>query len=291
MLCGWASALNVLHGSCLSTVIVPLLTRLAVSVIRGFHDVCRYRAYKVTKRSTGSTIVFGCRYHGWRYDTSGALVRAPEFENVTTFRWDENGLLSVNSRISSEGLVFVNFSSSGEEQHFQSDSLKAAVPPKTISPGASLVKEFELEGEFNWKLQSKTSFAEANLMNGTSLAVFPTTSIFWSSTDRYWVSVIHEPKSSKRTQTRFDIYACDSSVSTPERVLAVVEAHAQSYVEELEQLQGQLGCESAQETTLQESLIGRASTSTTNQADHAIAFQNEVWVRTSCHSAAMSVRS
>lgn len=228
--------------------------------IRGFHDVCRHRAYKVTKRSTGSTLVFGCRYHGWSYDTSGALVRAPEFENVATFRWHENGLIPVNTRISPEGLVFVNFSASGAELHFQSDSLKGAVPSNVISLRARPSKEFELEGQFDWKLPTEISFAEADsTVKGSSLNLFPTTSIFWSSTGSFWVSVIHEPKSPKRTLIRFDIYTCDSSVKLSECTLTAIQAQARSYVQRLEQLHAQLCSESEQQNSLKESVLGRAS--------------------------------
>jgi phenylpropionate dioxygenase-like ring-hydroxylating dioxygenase large terminal subunit len=44
-------------------------------IIRAFHNVCRHRAYTITKKPAGSSLVLGCRYHGWSYDTKGNLVK------------------------------------------------------------------------------------------------------------------------------------------------------------------------------------------------------------------------
>ncbi|PSS14887.1 hypothetical protein M430DRAFT_73793, partial [Amorphotheca resinae ATCC 22711] len=76
--------------------------------LRAFHNVCRHRAYAVTKKECGSSIVLGCRYHGWSYDTRGKLLKAPEFENVKGFEKDLNGLWEVKTEIR-ESMVFINF--------------------------------------------------------------------------------------------------------------------------------------------------------------------------------------
>jgi hypothetical protein len=225
--------------------------------IRGFHDVCRHRAYKVTKKSTGSTLVFGCRYHGWSYDTTGALVRAPEFEEVKTFRWKDNGLMPVTTRLSPEGLVFVNFSASSKVPHFQSDTLKASIPSGIVSPEAHLIKEIDLSGEYNWKLSAEALFGQAKgILKGTTLSIFPTTSIFWSSAGTFWISVIHEPASSKKTHIRLDVFACNGKITVPESALTAIETQLQSYVRELEQLQEQVANQHLQHAPLQRSAIG-----------------------------------
>ncbi|KAH8647446.1 Rieske [2Fe-2S] iron-sulfur domain-containing protein, partial [Tricladium varicosporioides] len=75
--------------------------------IRTFQNVCRHRAYQVTKKESGCSIVLGCRYHGWSYDTTGKLIKAPEFENVPDFDKSVNGLWEVETEVKS-GMIFIN---------------------------------------------------------------------------------------------------------------------------------------------------------------------------------------
>ena len=184
-------------------------------------------------------------------------MRAPEFEKVSTFRRDENGLFPVNTRISPEGLVFVNFHSGITVPHFQSDSLKNAIPQHIISPKATLIKELELDGAFNWKLVVDTSFGEADgQVTGTDLHIFPAARIYWPDTDPLWISLIHEPISSNKTRIRLDIYAVDSSATVLEPNLSTIEGQARSYVRKLKQLHGQLSSKPAKHVSLRGSFIG-----------------------------------
>jgi choline monooxygenase len=52
--------------------------------LRPFLNVCRHRAGPVAE-GCGCQKLFACRYHGWVYDLSGQLVRAPEMEEVAGF--------------------------------------------------------------------------------------------------------------------------------------------------------------------------------------------------------------
>lgn len=67
--------------------------------VRAFHNVCRHRAYEVTRKECGKSLVLGCRYHGWSYDTKGKLVKAPEFEGVEGFSKDANSLWEIATRM------------------------------------------------------------------------------------------------------------------------------------------------------------------------------------------------
>ena len=62
----------------------PLLLVNDAGTIRGFFNVCRHRAGPVAQ-GCGRQRVFACRYHGWTYDRSGQLLRAPEMEGVAGF--------------------------------------------------------------------------------------------------------------------------------------------------------------------------------------------------------------
>jgi choline monooxygenase len=48
--------------------------------IRAFHNVCRHRAAQLVGDGAGHVDVLRCPYHGWVYDDSGGLRRAPGFE-------------------------------------------------------------------------------------------------------------------------------------------------------------------------------------------------------------------
>jgi hypothetical protein len=43
--------------------------------LRAFQNICRHRAYRVTKKECGRSVVLGCRYHGWAYDTRGRRMQ------------------------------------------------------------------------------------------------------------------------------------------------------------------------------------------------------------------------
>ena len=47
--------------------------------IKGFHNVCRHRAGPVLRGGQGHCDVLRCAYHGWVYDHSGRLIKAPDF--------------------------------------------------------------------------------------------------------------------------------------------------------------------------------------------------------------------
>jgi choline monooxygenase len=64
-------------------------------VLRGFHNVCRHRAFTVLAEPEGCVSKLRCRYHGWTYDLAGQLRGTPEFDGVCEFRKDDNGLVPV----------------------------------------------------------------------------------------------------------------------------------------------------------------------------------------------------
>lgn len=67
------------------------------NIIRAFHNVCRHRAYTITKKPSGSSLILGCRYHGWSYDTKGNLVKAPQFDGIDGFDKSDNGLFKIHT--------------------------------------------------------------------------------------------------------------------------------------------------------------------------------------------------
>ncbi|KAH7372128.1 Rieske [2Fe-2S] iron-sulfur domain-containing protein [Cadophora sp. MPI-SDFR-AT-0126] len=117
--------------------------------IRTFHNVCRHRAYAVTKKESGSSTVLGCRYHGWSYDTRGKLVKAPEFDKVPGFDKEMNSLWEIKTSVF-QSMVFVNFDAATHV-----DSFNGGTGSRLKRWGLSKMKcleDWKVEEEFNWKL-------------------------------------------------------------------------------------------------------------------------------------------
>ncbi|KAH8803258.1 putative iron-sulfur cluster-binding protein [Xylogone sp. PMI_703] len=116
--------------------------------LRAFHNVCRHRAYTITKKESGSTIVLGCRYHGWSYDTKGKLIKAPEFDGVEGFDKDLNGLWEIKSTVRA-GMVFINLDASPVSQEF--DMNGENIMKRWKAKDMSCIEEWKVEGDINWK--------------------------------------------------------------------------------------------------------------------------------------------
>jgi choline monooxygenase len=58
-----------------------------------FIIVCRHRAARVAAEPAGRASRLRCRYHGWTYDLRGHLRGTPEFDGVSGFRREDNGLM------------------------------------------------------------------------------------------------------------------------------------------------------------------------------------------------------
>ncbi|KIW19512.1 hypothetical protein PV08_00084 [Exophiala spinifera] len=79
--------------------------------IRGFHNVCRHRAFPVIRPDaprSGTKSILACYYHGWSYGLNGKLAKAPKYENVEGFEKDENNLFPIHVRIDDRGIVWIN---------------------------------------------------------------------------------------------------------------------------------------------------------------------------------------
>jgi choline monooxygenase len=74
--------------------------------LRAFYNLCRHRAGPLVDDGCGRCRDFVCRYHGWRYATSGELLKTPGFDATETGDPGVLGLLPV--RIASwNGMLFV----------------------------------------------------------------------------------------------------------------------------------------------------------------------------------------
>lgn len=121
--------------------------------IKAFHNICRHRAYPVVRKQKGSSVVLGCLYHGWSYNTDGDLTKAPQFENVTDFEKTENGLYPIRTHVTDQGLIFINFDNSPEGPMPFGEFFKGLEEEfhEFDFSDYEYHMSYELDGEFNWK--------------------------------------------------------------------------------------------------------------------------------------------
>ena len=113
--------------------------------LRAFHNVCRHRAYTVATRESGCSRALMCKYHGWTYDTTGKLIKAPKFEDVAGFDKTQNGLYEIRTFIDSSGFIYVNFDIYGSDGL----TIRVGVP---IRARLTLVESWNIDAQCNWKL-------------------------------------------------------------------------------------------------------------------------------------------
>jgi phenylpropionate dioxygenase-like ring-hydroxylating dioxygenase large terminal subunit len=104
----------------------------------------------VTKKECGSSLVLGCRYHGWSYDTKGKLVKAPEFDAVPGFDKNVNGLWEIKTEIR-ESMVFINFDGSSDVSRLDLGCAEDMLKKWKLTQ-MKCVADWRAEGSFNWKL-------------------------------------------------------------------------------------------------------------------------------------------
>ena len=121
-------------------------------VVRAFHNVCRHRAYTITRKKSGSSTVLGCRYHGWSYDTRGNLVKAPQFDNIEGFDKSKNGLFEIRAQTSRHGLIFINLDASKNVSDLDISDVDRFANQYCLSPRSIWIGGWDLGGDFNWKM-------------------------------------------------------------------------------------------------------------------------------------------
>lgn len=120
-------------------------------VVRGFHNICRHRAFPVAVKASGSSTVLGCKYHGWCYDTKGKLVKAPQFDNIEGFDKNSNSLYEIKTKVDKIGFLYINLNTSDDERDTTPSVTKLGRPSR-INPTSRFLYSCELKGKFNWKI-------------------------------------------------------------------------------------------------------------------------------------------
>ncbi|GLA66919.1 hypothetical protein AtubIFM54640_009509 [Aspergillus tubingensis] len=199
-------------------------------VVRAFHNVCRHRAYTVTRKECGSSMILGCRYHGWSYNTKGQLIKAPHFDNVPGFDKAQNSLFSIHITTTPSGFIFVNLDASPTMMPLQTRSLDSFAGGHGIGRQSTWLGGQTVEGQFNWKIglrlqrfidhtELETEFTQPkykalllslfNLprMHSEDVRVFPFTTIHTVRGGVIWYSLSFIPLSESSTSVRIDLYS------------------------------------------------------------------------------------
>ena len=122
--------------------------------VRAFHNMCSHRANPVSwdeqGRCQGRKGYITCRFHGWVYDSTGALVHVSDAENFPTVDKASNGLTSVHCDVW-QGFIFVNFADRPDQ------SLAEYLQPVTAEISGYPFDDYEhyfsyrIDERVNWK--------------------------------------------------------------------------------------------------------------------------------------------
>lgn len=128
--------------------------------IVAFHNICRHRAFPLVQVPSGRVRIFSCKYHGWAYDLSGRLTKAPRFSDgsVDGFNRSNIKLFHIHVHIDRNGFVYVNMDSrdtpevSWDFQYGEVDRQEVLVSAGVDWGKVEYDFTWTKEGSFNWKL-------------------------------------------------------------------------------------------------------------------------------------------
>ncbi|KAE8354757.1 hypothetical protein BDV28DRAFT_155925 [Aspergillus coremiiformis] len=210
--------------------------------VKAFHNVCRHRAYTVTKKQDGSSTVLGCRYHGWSYNTYGELTKAPHFDELPGFDRSQNGLFDIHTVTDAAGLVFVNLEASPTVSWVDTGLLDSFLRKSKLNPQSIWIAGQTVVANFNWKmaLGSKNLIDSSELentirqkrsiswqttgafnlfqMKSEHFSVFPFTSFHSIGRTGWWWALSFLPASEQKTALRCDLYCSTDGSSRSQEV-------------------------------------------------------------------------
>ncbi|KAF2466873.1 ISP domain-containing protein, partial [Lindgomyces ingoldianus] len=194
-------------------------------IARAFHNVCRHRAYTVTKKPAGSSLVLGCRYHGWSYDTKGDLVKAPQFDDVEGFDKSENGLFKIHTCTDRGGFIHINLDAGQLLDSPDCENTVDFLDEHGISAGSAWLTGWELSGAFNWKTigespSSRYVFSmfrhrHLDLSESQVLQIAPTTTVISILNSPIWATLTRLPASAGRCTVMCDVFSTKAVILDP----------------------------------------------------------------------------
>ena len=137
--------------------------------VRALLNSCRHRGALVCRERSGNTRQFYCMYHGWSYDTDGALRPVPGEEAYgASFDRSQLGLVPVPRLESYRDFYFVNFDRDAQDLPAYLAGAKDYIDLVVDqSPSGRMeiiagVQEYDVKG--NWKLMVENSVDDYHLL-------------------------------------------------------------------------------------------------------------------------------
>ncbi|KIV89539.1 hypothetical protein PV10_06932 [Exophiala mesophila] len=183
--------------------------------IVGFHNICRHRAFPIVRESSGNARIFSCKYHGWSYDLTGKLAKAPRFTPDSTPFFDPSTirLFPVHVHIDRNGFVYANLDAnpvpdvSWEHQYGHLDQQNVLKHSGVDWDAVEYDFTWTKEGNFNWKLMQDNYnecyhclTAHPDVAKSTVLDTYYVN----PATSHTYISHFSEPKASVLANSPFD---------------------------------------------------------------------------------------
>jgi phenylpropionate dioxygenase-like ring-hydroxylating dioxygenase large terminal subunit len=142
------------------------LIRNAEGTIRGFHNICRHRAFPVVVKDNGQNNVLSCKYHGWSYGMNGQLAKAPLYQDLPGFDRSKNGLFPLHTHVDAKGFVWINMDAKAVPENPWSEDLS-----QSANHGSFNFDDYKFDhvkqdtSSFNWKTLADKSCTGSNTDN------------------------------------------------------------------------------------------------------------------------------
>ena len=127
-----------------------IVSRDGNGIVCALHNICRHRGARVCKEKNGNSKSFVCPYHGWVYDTGGALKLARDMESLVGFSREDYGLKKVRLEVF-EGMIFINCDNEAADFRAPLEKMKVQLGAYDLE-SAKIAESKIYEIDANWKL-------------------------------------------------------------------------------------------------------------------------------------------
>jgi len=133
-----------------------IVTRDQQGELRGFHNVCRHRAGPLVRDGSGNCRQFTCRYHAWRYDSTGNLLKTPGLRRDEEINYSQFSLFPIRVECWNSMIFVCLDEHSSDLRDWLGDVVKIAEAFPT-NTSMSFLDEVEVTGKANWKAYGDNS--------------------------------------------------------------------------------------------------------------------------------------
>ena len=133
-----------------------VVTRNQQGELKAFHNVCRHRAGPLLRDGKGRCKGFVCRYHAWRYDSSGNLLKTPGLKADEEIDYKQFSLFPLRVACWNQ-MVFVCFDEEVPDLLTWLGDITEIARLFPDNASMSFLAETEKKGKLNWKTYGDNS--------------------------------------------------------------------------------------------------------------------------------------